>query len=162
MRRHLLVIAAAFALAGCSTAGPTPGVASLTSGNTPTTSASTSDSDAEHRYVECMRQQGIDVQESQGGGSGSGNSSLAPNVDQQKTQAAMEKCRQYLPSSGTPGTLDQGQMDKLLAQAKCMREHGVNVADPTPGQQLGNLSAGPGVTPDQFDAAFKACQGAGR
>ena len=162
MRRHLLVIVSAIALGGCSTAAQAPGVASLTSGNNTPTSSATSNSDAEHKYVECMRQQGVDVPESQGGNSGSGNSSVAPGADQQKTQAAMDKCRQYLPGSGAPGTLDQQQMDRLLAQAKCMRQHGVDVADPTPGQQLGNLSAGPGVTPDQFDAAFKACQGAGQ
>ena len=163
--RQLLIVPVALALAAlaaCTPAQPGPTVDSLTStGATSTTTATVDPATAQHKYYQCLQQQGIDIQEPQGNGSGSDLSTVAPGTDQAKLQKATEQCRQFLPNGGVAPTIDSKQLADRLRQAKCMREHGINVPDPTPGQQTGPVEAPPGVTPDEYGKAFKACVQAG-
>jgi hypothetical protein len=47
----------------------------------------------------------------------------------------------------------------MLAYARCMRQHGINIADPKPGEGI-NVDAGAGANPNdpKFKAADRACQ----
>jgi hypothetical protein len=53
---------------------------------------------------------------------------------------------------------EQANRDAMLAYAKCMREHGVDVPDPQPGQRGIRLRAPEGVTPEEMEEAEGACR----
>lgn len=128
-----LLIAPALLLAftACSSVpgGSAPG------GSTPSPS-SMSSSDWRVAFAGCMRDQGIDMTDPGGGGgvtiSGSNQDAL---------QAAAQKCQDKL---GPMPPLSQAEQDaqnaelqkQLLAAAKCLRDNGVDVADPKPGETL--------------------------
>ena len=46
----------------------------------------------------------------------------------------------------------------MLAYAKCMREHGIDMPDPQPGQRGIRLTAPEGVTPEEMEKAEGACR----
>jgi hypothetical protein len=48
--------------------------------------------------------------------------------------------------------------DAQLQFARCMREHGIDMPDPQPGQRGLRMSVPKGTSPDKVDAAQKACQ----
>jgi hypothetical protein len=53
---------------------------------------------------------------------------------------------------------EQANRDAMLAYAKCMREHGVDMPDPEPGQRGIRLRAPEGVTPEEMEEAEGACR----
>jgi hypothetical protein len=62
-------------------------------------------------------------------------------------------------SSASPSGSDEADLDPqdaMLKFAQCMREHGVDMPDPTPGG--GVQMNGDGLSQDQMDAAQSACQ----
>jgi hypothetical protein len=74
--------------------------------------------------------------------------------------SAAQTCKEYMAPSGAPPALSESQRQAAIAQADCMRRHGLpNFPDPTfsgPNQQL-NL--GPGLNPQSpaVEQAAKAC-----
>ncbi len=56
------------------------------------------------------------------------------------------------------GSTASQRRDAELQFARCMREHGLNVPDPQPGQRGMRLSVPKGTSRDKVDAAQKACQ----
>jgi hypothetical protein len=130
-------------------------------------------------YTECLRDQGLDVEDPQVdadgnvtfGGPGGG---LNPQDQEaftefvEQLQDAQEACGQP-PGGGFAGgnAQDQAELeDQMLALAECLRDQGIDVPDP----DFGNL--GEGGTPGQgggpfgdidrsdpeFQAAFEECQ----
>jgi hypothetical protein len=81
--------------------------------------------------------------------------------------AAMKACKQFLPGGGgPPPQLTPAQKNKVLAQAACMRTHGVpNFPDPNfSGGGVGvKIANGSGINPQSpaFQTAAKACGGVG-
>jgi hypothetical protein len=55
-------------------------------------------------------------------------------------------------------TREQKARDAQLAFAKCMRDHGIDMPDPSPNQGGINLRVPRGTSPAKVDAADKACQ----
>ena len=53
---------------------------------------------------------------------------------------------------------EETNRDAMLAYAKCMREHGVDMPDPQPGQRGIRLRAPEGVTPEEMEQAEGACR----
>jgi hypothetical protein len=81
-------------------------------------------------------------------------------------KAAEKACKAYLPGgAGPPPPISAARRTAMLANAHCMREHGVpNFPDPTfPGQGGVAIGLGKGVNPASpaFQAAAKACGGPG-
>jgi len=77
-------------------------------------------------------------------------------------KAAEKGCRQFLPGAGgPPPPISTARRQAMLANAACMRKHGVpNFADPTfPAHGGVELHLGPGINPQSpaFQAAAKAC-----
>jgi hypothetical protein len=169
-------------LAACSSAGAAAsGVASLES-QAPAADASASPSasidpeDAAFAFAKCMREHGIDMPdpETQPGG-GFSQRIDGRNVDPEKMQAAQEACQDILEQAGGfRGELDPEQLDKLVEFAQCMREHGIDMPDPTTNGKGGilfrsNGSASGDDTPgkafsdgidpesEEFQAAQEAC-----
>jgi hypothetical protein len=82
-------------------------------------------------------------------------------------KAAMVACKRFLPGGGgPPPQLSAAQKKKILAQAECMRTHGVpNFPDPNfSGGGVGiKIANGSAINPQSpaFQAAAKACGGVG-
>jgi hypothetical protein len=157
--------------------------------------------DALLSYTRCLRKEGVDVQDptftegEQSGGLSSapgnddpgggpsamiatpGGSVKLPNVESPGFKAADKKCKPILDAARAdmpePSAEEKAQaQDRALAFAKCMREHGIDMPDPTfngdggisielPSQVKSDDSAGPstGKGPSkELQDASKACE----
>ena len=170
-------LALMLAVAGCGDGGNDPnGVASLSGANKSTTTTSAgpaSKRDAEKAALEfarCMRQHGIDMPDP----NISGNritqrfkaSPGSKGPDDPAFRAAQQACNKYLPNGGQPPKLNPQQRQQLVAFARCMREHGIDVPDPGPnsgGIVVKRSGANGRNAPEpeddpKFKAAQQACQ----
>jgi hypothetical protein len=174
-------------IAACTgTAGSSGGVVTLASsapGNTAAPSASPADPrTAMLDYSQCMRDHGVDVPdpvfvEGDGGGGGatSGNTTTGQGTnpkEQPGFKAADDACRHFLANitrdlNGKPMSAEE--QVAFLHFASCMRDHGIDMADPTfegggvsiqIGSDDASGDAGPKIDPKSpaFQAAQDACQ----
>jgi hypothetical protein len=159
----VLLLALALAVAACGGGGGKgDGVASLGGDQaTATTSPGSGGSDptqAALAYAGCMRQHGIDMPDPKFDANGRMAQQLPAGVgpDDPKFKAADQACKQYLPNGGEPEKVDPQQQQQMLAHARCMRQHGINMPDPKPDGRVDM----PGIDPDDptFKAAEQACQ----
>jgi hypothetical protein len=132
-----LLLVLALAVAGCGSGGGDNGggVASLGGDKaTPTTSpgGSSDPQQAALAYARCMRQHGINMADPKLDANESMGSVLPEGVnpDDPKFKAAQQACQQYTPNGGQPIKPNQQQKQQLLAFARCMRQHGINMPDP--------------------------------
>jgi hypothetical protein len=177
-RPRLAVLVGALALAlgvaACGGGGgSSAGVASLSGSNKPTattTAGPSSKQDMQQAalaFARCMRQHGIDMpdpkfdgnrvtQEVRGGPGDKG-----PNDP--KFKAAQQACNKYMPNGGQPTRPSPQEQQQMLAFARCMREHGIDMPDPNPNGggivvNGGNGRKGPKPDDAKFKAAEQACQ----
>jgi cytochrome c551/c552 len=130
MRTTLRLVAAAacvVALAACSdggVAGP---------GGAPAGESSTIPADMAVKFAQCMRENGVDVADPRPGQpliiKGDRN-------DTAKIRAAQEACKEFAPPQEGGGPQAGDDLDRQAKLAECLRRHGVDVADPQPGQPL--------------------------
>jgi hypothetical protein len=175
---RLAVLVGALALtltvAACGGGGKSNGVASLSGADKPTATTSAgprSEQDMQKAalaFARCMRQHGIDMPDPKFDANGGvtqelkrGPGGKGPNDPRFK--AAQQACQKYLPNGGQPTKRDPEQQQQMLAFARCMRQHGINVPDPNPSGGNGGIvvKGGPGtLSPDdpKFKAAQQACQ----
>jgi hypothetical protein len=160
-----LLLALGLAVAGCGSGGggKSNGVASLDGGKATTTTGGGGGGDRRQRalaYARCLRQHGIDLPDPTFDAQGRMTMQLPSGVgpDDPKFKAADQACKQYAPS-GEPEQVDPQTQQQMVAYARCMRQHGINIADPKPGEGI-NVDGGKGVNPDdpKFKAADQACQ----
>jgi hypothetical protein len=108
-----------------------------------------------------MRQHGIDMPDPKIDAAGRVAQQLPPGVDPDtpKFKAANQACRQYQPDGSQPPKLSPQQQQQMLAFARCMRQHGMNIPDPKPDGGI-QVDGAKGVGPDdpKFQAAEQACQ----
>jgi hypothetical protein len=159
-----LLLALPLAVAACGGGGgKSNGVASLGDGEaTATTSPGGGDpTQAALAYARCMRQHGVNVPDPKVDANGRIAQQMPPGVgpDDPKVKAAQQACKQYAPNGGEPEKVDPQQQQQMLAFARCMRQHGINIPDPKPGEGIG-VDASKGVNPKdpKFKAAFRACE----
>jgi hypothetical protein len=92
-------------------------------------SRSLSPEDAQLKFAQCMRQNGVDVPDP-----GSGHAEtmrIGKGAGREKLQAAMKKCQSWLQAGGKlPDLKDPKVRDQYVKFAQCMREHGVDMKDP--------------------------------
>jgi hypothetical protein len=159
------------ALAACGGGGDSGGVASLGGSNGSNdggsdgtqTTASQDPEDAALAFVKCMREHGIDMPDPSSGG---GIRLTVHPGNETKANAAQKACEPLLQAAKPKLTEEQqtAMQDAALAFAKCMREHGVDMPDPTFGKDgavmLKRSKGSTGLDPDdpKFKAAEKACQ----
>jgi hypothetical protein len=161
-----LLLALSLAVAACGGSGGknTDGVASL-GGDRPTSTTSPGGNggptQAALAYARCMRQHGINLPDPKVDANGHIAQQLPSGVDPDapKFKAANQACKQYLPDGGEPPKADPQQQQQMLAFARCMREHGINIPDPKPDGGI-DVDGAKGVNPEdpKFKAAFKACE----
>ncbi|MEU7927430.1 hypothetical protein [Micromonospora sp. NPDC049107] len=133
MRRQILAIPAllVLALAGCGPADDGGGVATAGGAKDGVTASATPADDSERQlaFARCMRENGVEMPDPEAGGRPAFR--FGENVDPQKVQSAMEKCRDKLPNGGQGPQLNPEQAEQMRTMAKCMRENGVpNFPDP--------------------------------
>jgi len=116
-------------------------------------------------FAKCMREHGIDMPDPQVdeqgrvrvrvGGPGGG-----ARPDPKKLDEAQKACGGLMGGGGDgPGQIDPEERDAMVAFARCMREHGIDMPDPT-GDGLvmrRDDDGGPAPSSEQFQKAEKAC-----
>lgn len=154
--------AALLALSGCGSGG---GDEIASAGGTPTGTAGqkveeAGDEERAFQFVECMRDNGIDLPDPTPDGNGGFDFGLADQeVDLQSPafQDAMRACRDKLPGGG-PNLDDPEVQDKLRGFAQCMRDNGVDLPDPDPGGGFGGAMAEIDRSSPAFQEAMETCQ----
>jgi hypothetical protein len=167
----LAALALTLALAACGGEDSEAQVASLGGATTTTEeddAASSEEGEPEEAllaYARCMREHGVDVPDPQTDESGRTEFRLVrPRGNEKKFQEAQEACGEHL-ENARPRNLDpeqeQEMREAMLAFAKCMREHGVDMPDPEFGEGgRGTVRMRGGIDPDDpdFREAEEACR----
>ena len=167
----LLAVGLAGTVAGCAGSDDGNGVA--TAGNRSTASASAkadglTNQERALKFGQCMRDNGVpNFADPEVGDNGEmrlefsapEGDGTAPDKD--TVDAAMNKCKQYLPNGGEPPKLDAAAMEQQRKFAKCMRDNGVPKF-PDPGADGGLMidgnAIGMGPGDPTFEAAQKKCE----
>ncbi|MEV0743216.1 hypothetical protein AB0I51_46540 [Streptomyces sp. NPDC050549] len=148
------VLGLALALSACGSGGGGRDVASAGGSKKPSAEASQTTGDPMKdrlKYAACMRKQGIDMPDP-----GADGQDVTIPADQEKFQAAVDKCKQYLPhADGQAPGYGAEQKAADLKVAQCLRSKGVNASDPT---DDGHMNIPDGDSQKTKDA-LKACGG---
>jgi hypothetical protein len=176
-RLILATVAVVALVAACSGTANGPGVATLedpsasgSPGASPAASALTPQ-DAALAYARCMRENGVDMPDPQvttgSGGEVKIDQQGGAPVSKDKMNAADSVCRHFMEAAAPNGkgpAMSAEDQDKVLAFAKCMREHGIDMPDPdfTGGGFAIRVSGGSqsGTTGPKDDPAFKTAEAA--
>ena len=121
--------------------------------------------DAALKFARCMREHGIDMEDPQPGQRGI-RITQPKGVSPQKMNEADKACRKYLEDVKPPEMSEEQQkefQEAALAHAKCMRDHGIDMPDPTfgsNGEARVQIGPGSGIDPEspKFQEAQKACE----
>ncbi|QWF81710.1 hypothetical protein [Amycolatopsis sp. CA-230715] len=152
---------AVVALAGCSNDDGGDKVASVSSppaagqGDQNAGNQGGTDEDKRRAFAKCMREHGVDMPDPQPGGQG--QTLKIEAGDEGKMKAADDACRKLLPNGGEMKKPDAKELDEMRKQAKCMREHGVDMPDPDPEKPGMRVAGKAGDDPAKMEAAAKAC-----
>jgi hypothetical protein len=159
----------ALALAACG--GPPEGdrVASLSGGGATTTTNGGSNAAAKDPqqaaldFARCMRQHGIDMSDPEVDEQGRvrmriGGPDAGDRPDPRKLEAAQRACGNLMGGDGDR-QLDPAERDAMVAFARCMREHGIDMPDPTGDGLLLRRDGkdGPDPSSAEFQEAERAC-----
>ena len=170
MRRVTLLglgLALALALAACGTPADGDQVASLSGGDATTTTKGTGDEeDPQQRAIDfarCMREHGVDMPDPEVDDQGrvrvrigAGGDGRRP--DPKKLEEAQKACGGLMGGGDGPGQIDPAARDAMVSFARCMREHGVDMPDPTgDGLLMRRGEGGPDPESEEFQQAEKAC-----
>jgi hypothetical protein len=132
-----LVSALALGVSACGSSSSTTTTSSAAGSGTGNTISATT-YEARLNLAKCLRSHGLNVPDpSANGGIPGGGGTLRTIRSQPNFQAAMNACSQYVRQAFprlnlTPAQRAQFQRDAVKF-AECMRAHGINIPDPTPG-----------------------------
>jgi hypothetical protein len=154
-RLFLVAVAATATLAGCGADSPT----SAAGGGKGDEAANRK---AMLDYAACMRKNGVDMPDPQFSAGRVTQKMNKANPDKMRT--AEKACAKFQAKIKAPemSESDKAEFKKgALANARCMREHGIDFPDPTFDPNGGaRIKLGGGLNPDspKFQKAQKACQ----
>jgi hypothetical protein len=166
-------LAVTLSVAACAGGGAKGGgVASLSGSGkaTTTTTTTTTPSAADAKqaalsFARCMRQHGIDMPDPKFDANGGMSITAGPNgvgPDDPRFKAAQQACQQYLPNGGNPTKPNPEQQQQALKFARCMRQHGIDMPDPSPNGGMsvqGGSGGNSGPRPDDPTLALGALAG---
>jgi hypothetical protein len=129
---------------------------------TPSATAAVADrTDQLRQFAQCMRDRGVDVKDPQPGAALGGIAGMGDGIDRNDPHViqAFQQCQSKLPNGGQPPRLNPQQVEIFRQFAQCMRDHGIDLPDPTADGGLQAPAGGLGVlqTP-AFQAALVACR----
>src|SRR5581483_562155 len=186
----LLLLAAGLATGaacGGSGSGSNDGVASIKTASDKKTDSDSTDKDKNGKktnpedamlaFARCMREHGVDMPDPDTSGDGvvtfsasasgdGGSGGAAPiDIEGDKFKEANEACRDLMGDAGPMNMTPEQQQemqDQALAFSRCMREHGINMPDPTFGEGGGmmmKIDKDSGIDPSdpKFEEAQQAC-----
>lgn len=166
MRFRVAVLTVGVLLAGaaCGSGSDGPDVASANGGPvaaTPSATVTAGDRTEQLRqFAQCMRDNGVAMNDPQPGQAGGGLGGLASGLDPNDPalRAAFTACQSKLPNGGQPPKLNAEQAQAFRVFAQCMRDHGIDLPDPAADGTL-QLNGMAGMLQDPAGrAAFTACQ----
>lgn len=167
MRTRIFVAAlgAALLLGGCGAKGDDGSkVASISTppkpgGPTAADNSGKSDEDKMRDFAKCMREHGVDMPDPKPAGDGGGMAITlgGDGADRGKIDAAQNACKHLMPNGGEMKPPSAEELDKMRKDAKCMRDHGIDMPDPDPSGKGATRIGGPGDDPKKFEDAAKAC-----
>ncbi|GGO08310.1 hypothetical protein [Microbispora bryophytorum] len=137
-----LTVGLALALAGCGAAPADDGIASAggaTSGGGatagPSASAPVDRQEAQLKFAQCMREHGVDIPDP---GPDGRVRIIGKKGDEALMEKAMQACRHFMKDAvgDKLGGDDPQARDRMVKFAQCMREHGIDMPDPAPGQGI--------------------------
>ena len=112
------------------------------------------------KFAKCMREHGVDMPDPKAGGGGLALQIGGPNSDADPAtmRKAQDACQKYMENIRPPELSEDQEREfkeRALKFARCMREHGIDVPDPTFGEN-GRITQriGPGGT-GQNDPRFR-------
>ncbi|GAB3161824.1 hypothetical protein [Microbispora hainanensis] len=148
----------ALALAGCGAAPADDGIASAggaTAGPSASAPAPVDRQDAQLKFAQCMREHGVDMPDP---GPDGRVRIMSKKGDQAATEKAMQDCRHFMKDAigDKAGGGDPEARDRMVKFAQCMREHGIDMPDPDPGQGI-QIRIKPGQQ-KAMEEAQKACE----
>ena len=135
-------------------------------GQTDGGSAKKDPQEAALEFAKCMREHGVDMPDPEVDSKGRMRVTIdspagkGSRPDPKKLNAAQQACGNLLGDGGPgPGELDPKARDAMVDFAKCMREHGIDMPDPTGNGLLFNSKRGQGPDPSssKFKEAERAC-----
>lgn len=113
------------------------------------------------QFAACMRAEGIEMPDPGPNGMMRAETTekRPSEAEMAKEEAALEKCRPYLPDGGDMPKISQEDVEKIRKYAKCMRENGApGYPDPNPDGTITMKSSAMG-TEAQIKKASEACAG---
>jgi hypothetical protein len=110
--------------------------------------------DLQLKYAKCMRDNGVNVPDPKADGTGA----ISIGGGDAKAQAAIAKCKQYLPNGGEPEKMSPEELATLVKYAQCMRKNGVDMPDPTADGVMQGKAVADSSELAKMDKAGKACK----
>jgi hypothetical protein len=128
----------------------------------PARSSDAANRQAELKFAQCMREQGVEFPDP---GDGGGPVKVGGDASPEELREAEKACEKYRKAIEPPELSEEQQQefrDAALAHARCMREHGVDFPDPTFAEDGGarvEMRKGSGLDPEDedFKEAEEAC-----
>ncbi|MHA4779097.1 hypothetical protein L1085_032035 [Streptomyces sp. MSC1_001] len=112
----------------------------------------------EHRT--CLREHGLDVPEPKPGEQGVGIK--GDSVSKEALEKALKACKGK-GGADMGGGMTQAQKDKMIKHAQCMRKNGIDMPDPTFGDDGSASGTAPkNMDENKFAKAMKACESVAR
>jgi hypothetical protein len=158
------------ALAACGEAPDGDRVASLSGAGATTTTgagragAAKDPQQAALDFARCMRANGVDMPDPEVDDQGRIKLRIGPGgagkrPDPKKLEAAQKACGSLIGGGDGDRQIDPAERDAMVAFARCMREHGIDMPDPTGDGLVVRRDGDGGPDPEsaEFQAAEKAC-----
>ncbi|MEU4696839.1 hypothetical protein [Nonomuraea dietziae] len=149
-------------LTACGSAPTTTEVASADgtakSGSAkPSPSATVDRAEAQLKFAQCMRENGVDMADPDPNG-GIRIEAKKDGADQGLMDKAMKACKEHLDGAiGDKAAQDPKRRDQMLKFAQCMREHGVDMPDPSADGMV-KMTMPKGSSEATVKAAQEACK----
>jgi hypothetical protein len=168
LRLALAVLGLGLALAACGGSPDGDRVASLSGdGATGTTNGAAKDADKDPQqaaldFARCMREHGVNMPDPEVDDQGRIRVRIGAGgerPDPKKLEAAQQACGDLMGGGDGDRQLDPAERDAMVAFARCMREHGIDMPDPTGDGLMLRRDGDQGPDPDseKFQQAEQAC-----
>ncbi|MFI9557902.1 hypothetical protein [Nonomuraea endophytica] len=158
MNLRLIPAAAAMllALAACGSTGTTTAAGTGAPKSGASAGPSGNARDAQLKFAQCMRENGVEMDDP--AEDGRIQFKVGQGTDRSKVEKAQQACQKHLKGvmGDQGGAMDPKRRDQMVKFAQCMRENGIQMADPTESGGV-MMTGGPGDE-EKMKKAQEACK----